>query len=148
MGTHGLNCVDQRLLVGHGQFCRVLVVRCMELTSGGREELNAPHRAAEQRWLRAHPGRPGHIRFRRLHCLSLGDFSELGIGARFDLADAFLADPQLPADLHQRPLGGAADPESAYDDPPLTRFEPTEPAFDHHLPVVLGLFALGSSKLG
>jgi hypothetical protein len=75
----------------------------------------------------------------------VGDFSELGIGARFDLADAVLADPQVPADLHQRLLGGAADPKPAYDDPPLTLIEPTEPAFDRQLPLVPGLFASHSS---
>ena len=44
-----------------------------------------------------------------------------------DLADTFLADPQLLADLRERLLGDAAEPVLARENPPLALVEPTEP---------------------
>ena len=78
----------------------------------------------------------------RFECLAAGNFTEFSLPRHLDLADAFLADPQLLADLCQRQLGGAAESVSAYDDPPLTLFELAEPVFDCRSPLFLGLFAL------
>ena len=78
----------------------------------------------------------------RLEYLAAGKFTEFGLRAHLDLADAFLADPQLLADLCQRLLGGAAESVSAYDDPPLTLVELTEPVSDRRSPLILSVFAL------
>ena len=44
------------------------------------------------------------------------------MGSLLDLADAFLADPQVPADLTKRLLGDTADPVAVDDDPALAPF--------------------------
>ena len=78
----------------------------------------------------------------RFECLAAGKLTEFRLDEALDLADAFLADPQLLADLCQRLLGGAAESVSTYDDPPLTLVELTEPVFDRRSPLILSLFAL------
>ena len=50
------------------------------------------------------------------------------MGACLDLADPFLADPQVHADLLERPLGHAPDPVAVHDDPALAPVQsPQEP---------------------
>ena len=46
----------------------------------------------------------------RFESLAAGKFTEFGMREHLDLADAFLADPQLLADLCQRLLGDAPIP--------------------------------------
>ena len=52
--------------------------------------------------------------------------AELVLGAGLDLADAFLGDPQLAAELLQGLLAGAVEAVAADDDPPLAVVEPAE----------------------
>src|SRR4051794_23825407 len=54
------------------------------------------------------------------------DPAELHLRTRLDLADAFLGDPQLAAELFQGLLAGAVDAVAADDDPPLAVVEPAE----------------------
>ena len=66
-----------------------------------------------------------------------GEPAELVLGDRFDLADAFLRDPQLLADLFQRLLASPSDPVAADEDPPLAVVEPGEQSRDRLLPPLL-----------
>ena len=60
--------------------------------------------------------------------LQEGEPPELVMGACLDLADPFLADPQVHADLPERPLGHAPDAVAVHDDPALAPVQsPQEP---------------------
>ena len=48
------------------------------------------------------------------------------MGAFLELADAFLADTQVQADLLERLLGDAADPIAVHDDPALAPVQSAE----------------------
>ena len=61
------------------------------------------------------------------------------MGAFLELADAFLADTQVQADLLERLLGDAADPFAVHDDPALAPVQSAEEPLDHRSTLVLGL---------
>src|SRR5438270_7980095 len=67
-----------------------------------------------------------------------GVSAELPQGAGLDLAHPLLRDPQLGADLPQRPLAPAADPEPADQHPPLPLVELTQQPRHDLLPPVPG----------
>ncbi len=70
------------------------------------------------------------------------------MGALLELADAFLADPQVQADLAERLLGDAADPVVVRDDPPLALVQPAEEPIDRRSAPVPGLIPLVALALG
>src|SRR4051812_44689947 len=79
---------------------------------------------------------------RQLVLFRVGVPTKLGFGAGFDLADAFLGDPQLLADPPQRLLVGSADPVAAGDDSPLAIVEPTEQSLDLTLTLLMSLLLI------
>ena len=99
---------------------------------------------ADLPWLRSLTKRPLLLRGSATPTTS----DEPSTCAVFDLADTFLADPQLLADLHERLLRPPADPVAVRDDPPLARLEPTEPAPDCRSDPVPNLLPFGLIQAG
>src|SRR5262249_57431954 len=79
---------------------------------------------------------------RQVELLLAGDLAELVLGARFDLADAFLGDAQLAAELLEGLLAGAAQPEAADDNLALALVEPAEHPLDRLLHPLEGTLVL------
>jgi hypothetical protein len=52
------------------------------------------------------------------------------MGAPLELADALLADPQVPTELLERVLGASADPVEAFEDAALAPVQPAEHPLD------------------
>ena len=78
----------------------------------------------------------------------MDEFPKLGEGARFDLANALLTDPQILADLFQCELRTSADPMPASQDPPLSPVESIKRPGDRRPPLVPDLFELAFVALG
>ncbi len=70
------------------------------------------------------------------------------MGALLELADALLADPQVQADLPERPLGDAPDAVVVHDDPSLAAVQPAQESFDRGPAAVLGLILFVPLDLG
>lgn len=85
---------------------------------------------------------------RRLDGLPPGELPQLSVGALLDLADTFLADPHLQADLLEGTPGDAANPVAVFADPALAPFQPAEEPFGCHAVRVPFLFPFAPLALG
>ena len=65
---------------------------------------------------------------RQVELLLAGDLAELVLGARLDLSDPLLGDPEFPAELFEGLLAGPLEAEPADDDLPLAVVEPPLPS--------------------